>query len=140
MSLEFLHQALLKSQTQDQYLIFTSVPTGQFAKLSDDWSSVSKYCRFTFNAETGILIAKVIPSPAHELAIRSFDFLVSLELHAVNVYSEMRPLGSSTVTVGQWKKEPDCCWAPASAGTNLTFVVEIGRRQRKSPDYLMNGE
>lgn len=41
-SLEFLHQALLKNQTQDQYLIFTSVPTGQFAKLSDDRSSVNR--------------------------------------------------------------------------------------------------
>ena len=125
-SLGFLHQALLKNQTQDQYLIITSVPTDQFAKLSDDRSSVCKYCRFTFNTETGIFVAKVIPSPAHELAIRSFDILISLELRSMNIYSEMRPLGSSTITVGAWKKEPDCSWAPASASTNPTFVVEIG--------------
>ncbi|KAL4913673.1 hypothetical protein BDW62DRAFT_214054 [Aspergillus aurantiobrunneus] len=107
-SLECRHQALQQDQTRDQYLVFT------------------KYCRFSFNAETGILIAKVMPNPAHELAIRSFDLLVSLELRATNVHRDMRPFGSTTVTVGNWKKEADCCWAPASTNTRLSFVVEVG--------------
>ncbi|KAL4869476.1 hypothetical protein BDV12DRAFT_208562 [Aspergillus spectabilis] len=105
-SLECRQQALQQDQTQDQYLVFTS------------------YCRFSFNTETGILIAKVKPNPAHELAIRSFDLLISLELRAMNVYRDMRPFGSTTVTVGNWKKEADCCWAPASTNTRLSFVVE----------------
>jgi hypothetical protein len=78
------------------------------------------------HAETGTLIAKVMPNPAHELAIRSFDLLISLELRVMNIYHDMRPFGSTTVTVGNWKKEADCCWAPASTITRLSFVVEVG--------------
>ncbi|KAL4812559.1 hypothetical protein BDW67DRAFT_169926 [Aspergillus spinulosporus] len=63
---------------------------------------------------------------AHELAIRSFDSLISLELRAMNVHRDVKPLGSTTVTVGDWNKEADCCWAPASANTRLSFVVEVG--------------
>ncbi|KAL4983783.1 hypothetical protein BDW68DRAFT_168186 [Aspergillus falconensis] len=125
-SLECRQRALQQDQTRDQYLVFTSVPPAQSSKLSDDRARTSKYCRFSFNAETGLLITKVMPSPAHELAIRSFDFLISLELHAMNVYRDMRPFGSRTVTVGNWTKEADCCWAPASTSTRLSFVVEIG--------------
>ncbi|KAL5332410.1 hypothetical protein BJX70DRAFT_384225 [Aspergillus crustosus] len=125
-SLECRQRALQQDQTRDQYLVFTSVPPAQSSKLSDDRSRTSKYCRFSFNAETGILIAKVIPNPAHELTIRSFDLLISLELRAMNVYHDMRPFGSTTVTAGNWKKEADCCWAPASTNTRLSFVVEVG--------------
>ncbi|KAL4782093.1 hypothetical protein BJX76DRAFT_349638 [Aspergillus varians] len=106
--LEHHQQALQQDQTRGQYLVFT------------------KYSRFSFNAETGILIAKVMPNPAHELAIRSFDLLISLKLHVMNVHREVRPFGSTTVTVGNWKKEADCCWAPASTNTRLSFVVEVG--------------
>jgi hypothetical protein len=67
-----------------------------------------------------------MPNPAHELAIRSFDSLISLELRAMNVHRDVRPFGSTTVTVGNWKKEADCCWAPASTNARLSFVVEVG--------------
>ncbi|KAL4939670.1 hypothetical protein BDV06DRAFT_198355 [Aspergillus oleicola] len=125
-SLECRQQALQQNQTRDQYLVFTSVPPAQSLKLSDDRSRTSKYCRFSFNVGTGILIAKVMPNPAHELAIRSFDFLISLELRAINAYHHIKPVGSTTVMVGNWTKEADCCWAPASTLTRLSFVVEVG--------------
>lgn len=67
-----------------------------------------------------------MPNPAYELAIRSFDSLISLELRAMNVHRDLRRFGSTTVTVGNWKKEADCCWAPASTNARLSFVVEVG--------------
>lgn len=125
-TLEHCRRALQQDQIWDQYLVFTSVPPAQHARLIDDRSRTSKYSRFLYNAETGILIAKVMPSPAHELAIRSFDSLISLELRAMNVHDEVWPFGSTTVTVGNWKKEADCCWAPASTNARPSFVVEVG--------------
>ncbi|RDW69033.1 uncharacterized protein DSM5745_08793 [Aspergillus mulundensis] len=125
-SLEQRHRDLLQDRTRDQYLAFSSVTPAQSHEISDDQSRESKFCRFSFNTETGILVAKVMPSRAHGLAIRSFDFLISLELLAMNVYDDMRPFGSTTVTVGNWTKEADSCWAPASTDTKLSFVVEVG--------------
>ena len=58
-SLERRQRALQQDQTRDQYLVFTSVPPAQSSRLSDDRSRTSKYSRFFYNAETGILIAKV---------------------------------------------------------------------------------
>ncbi|KAJ5795228.1 hypothetical protein N7457_001827 [Penicillium paradoxum] len=69
-SLEHRRRALEQGQTQDQYLVFTSVPPAQSSRLSDDQSRTSKYSRIYFNAKTGIMIAKVMPNLAHELAIR----------------------------------------------------------------------
>ncbi|KKK24299.1 hypothetical protein AOCH_007787 [Aspergillus ochraceoroseus] len=67
-----------------------------------------------------------MPNPPHELAIRSFDLLVSLELHAMNAHLDVWSLGSTTVTIGNWRKEADCCWGPVSTNTRLSFVVEVG--------------
>ncbi|EAW13241.1 uncharacterized protein ACLA_016870 [Aspergillus clavatus NRRL 1] len=125
-SLECHQRALQQDQTRDQYLVFTSVPPKQLSKLSSEWSRTSKSSRFFTNAETRILIVKFMPGPAHELAIRRFDLLISLELRAMNVDNDMSSLGSTTVTVGNWTKEADCCWAPASPNVRLSFVVEVG--------------
>lgn len=65
-SLECSQRVLEQDQTQNQHLIFTSVPPEQSSKVGDDRARTSKYCRFAFNAETGLLIAKVMPNPAHE--------------------------------------------------------------------------
>jgi hypothetical protein len=123
--LEHRQRALQQDQTRNQYLVFTSVPPAQHSRLSDD-RRTSKNIRLLYNTETRILIAKVIPNPAHQLAIRSFDLLISLELHTMNVHHDVLPFGSTTVTVGNWKKEADCCWAPASTNLRLSFVVEVG--------------
>ena len=125
-SLESRQQALHQDQTRDQYLVFSSVPPVQSFRLSDDRSRTSKYCRFFFNAQTGTLIARVMPNLAHEFAIRSFESLIFLELRALNVHRAVRSFGSTTVTVGNWTKEADCCWAPASTNARLNFVVEVG--------------
>ncbi|KAJ5994947.1 hypothetical protein N7481_001924 [Penicillium waksmanii] len=125
-SLEHRQRALQQDQTWDQYLVFTSVPAAQHSRLSDDRSRTSKYSRLLYNTETRILIAKVMPNPAHELAIRSFDLLIFLELRAMNVHNDVLPFGSTTVTVGNWKKEADCCWAPASTNARPSFVMEVG--------------
>ncbi|KKK12842.1 hypothetical protein ARAM_001189 [Aspergillus rambellii] len=125
-SLEDRRQALYKDETRDQYFVFTSVSPAESCRLSDDQSRTSKYCRFSFNSETGILIVKVMPNPPHELAIRSFDLLVSHELQAMNAHLDVWSLGSTTVTIGNWRKEADCCWGPVSTNTRLSFVVEVG--------------
>ncbi|CAG8888512.1 unnamed protein product [Penicillium egyptiacum] len=105
-------------------------PPAQFSRLTDDRSRTSKYCRFSFNTETGLLIAKVLPKPAHELAIRLFDSLMTLRLHDMHVHDEVLPFGSTTVEAGKWKKEADSSWAPAS--TNMpSFVVEVGLSESK---------
>jgi hypothetical protein len=44
----------------------------------------------------------------------------------MNVDDDVWPLGSTTVTIGNWKKEADCCWAPTSTNARLSFVVEVG--------------
>ncbi|KAJ5562827.1 hypothetical protein N7461_001588 [Penicillium sp. DV-2018c] len=121
-SLKRRQRVLQQDQTRDQYLVFTSVPPA----LSDDRSRTSKYSRFCFNAETGILIAKVMPNSGHGLATRSFDPLISLELRAVNVHRNVRPFSSTTVTIGNREKGADCCWAPTSTNARLSFVVEVG--------------
>lgn len=78
-----------------------------------------------YNPETKILIVKVNPDPAHELAKSLFGSLIFLELRAMNVYDDVMPFGSATVTVGNWTKEADCCWAPASTNRKLSFVVGV---------------
>ncbi|KAL2797609.1 hypothetical protein BJX66DRAFT_323311 [Aspergillus keveii] len=78
-SLEQRRQAFYADQTRDQYLVFT------------------KYCRFSFNAETGILIAKICPNNAHESAKRAFDMLISRELHAMHPSSSWLETLSSSV-------------------------------------------
>ncbi|EPS34812.1 hypothetical protein PDE_09776 [Penicillium oxalicum 114-2] len=125
-SLERRQRELQQDQTRDQYLVFTSIPLALFCRLSDDRSRTSKYCRFSYNTETGILIAKIVPNSAHEVAIRSFDSIITLELRAMNIRREIRPLGSTTVTVGNWKKEADCSWAIVSTRSKPSFVVEVG--------------
>lgn len=125
-TLERQRQALQQDKSRDQYLIFTAVPTAEFSRLSDDRSRTSKYSRFSYNAETGTLVAKVMPAPEHEIAARAFELLVSLELVSMKLEGDVDLLGSTTVTIGSWKKEADCCWAPASKATDLSFVVEVG--------------
>jgi hypothetical protein len=125
-TLEHCQRALQQDQIWDQYLVFTSVPPAQHSRLSDDRSRTSKYSRLLYNTETRILIAKIMPNTAHELAIRLFDSLIFRKLGAMNVYDDVLPLGSTTVTVGNWKKEADSCWAPASTNARLSFVVEVG--------------
>lgn len=125
-SLERRRQALQEDRTRDQYIAFTSVPQAQSAKLSDDRSQSSKYCRFFFNTATGTLIAKIMPHPAHEAMIREFDYLILADLCAMNVRRDLLPLGSTTTTIGNWTKEADSSWTPSLTSLKLSFVVEIG--------------
>ncbi|PKY05409.1 hypothetical protein P168DRAFT_295869 [Aspergillus campestris IBT 28561] len=99
--------ALRRDQTRDQYI------TG-------------KYCRRFYHELTRTLLIKIMPNPAHELAAESFKSLVSVKLHALNIDDEVWPYGSTTVTGGGWKKQADCCWAPASTNASLSLVVEVG--------------
>ena len=83
-------------------------------------------CRFSYNLETGTLVAKVVPTRAYELAAAKFQTLIEFKLAAMNLDDEVEPLGSTTVTLGSWKKEADCSWAPGSRGIEFTLVVEVG--------------
>ncbi|KAJ5605817.1 hypothetical protein N7510_008598 [Penicillium lagena] len=125
-SLKRRHQQLRQDATRDQYLVFTSVPPAVSSRLSDEQSRTSKYCRFSYNETTGILIAKVMMlSPAHEHARSKFGHLVDSKLDAMNI-DEVWSLGSATVRIGNWTKQADCCWAPSPTLASLSFVVEVG--------------
>lgn len=106
-SLRRHQEALRLTQTSDQFLLFSSVTQEQASRLSDDRSQTSKFCRFSFNTKMGTLIAKVIPYPAHQTAIRLFDFLIMSELQALKIDDEVLPLGSTTVDIGNWTKDAD---------------------------------
>ncbi|KAJ5571753.1 hypothetical protein N7535_005413 [Penicillium sp. DV-2018c] len=125
-ALEQRQEELLQDRTRSQYLVFTSVPPAQAARLSDDSSETSKFARFSFNADEGILIARIVPNPEHQLAISRFSFLIADELSAMNVFDEMEPVGSATFVLGNWLKEADSSWGPAAANAKPTFVVEAG--------------
>lgn len=125
-SLEYRRQALQQRKTHDQYLLFTSVPKAEFSSLSEDLSQASKFCRFSYNSETGTLVTKVMPTPEHEIAAATFQNLIFLELHAMDLDDEVDTLNTMTVTIGSWKKQADCCWAPASQSTALSLVAEVG--------------
>ncbi|KAL2822039.1 hypothetical protein BJX63DRAFT_180906 [Aspergillus granulosus] len=126
--LEHRRQELQEDLTRDQFLVFTSVPPAQASKLSDERSRARYWCRFTFNTETGILIAKVMVSLPHDLAVRLFERIIFRELMAMNVDRELMPGGSTTHMIGNWTKEPDCSWAPGPRSKNPkpSFVVEVG--------------
>lgn len=124
-SLDRRQQELQQDTIQNQYLIFASVPQKLSDRLCDNQTPTSKFCRFFFNPETGLLIAKLMARPAHELAVRSFDLLVYHELHAINVQGHLKPFGSTRVTIGNWTKQADCCWSPTSSTDAMpSFVVD----------------
>lgn len=131
-SLDHRRQALYQGHTGDQYLVFTSIPAEQYSRLSDDRLRTRKYVRLLYNSETRILIAKVMPNPAHEFTVRSFDSLVSGALYAMGVENDVWNLGSTTVTIGAWKKEADCCWATAPTTASLSLVVEVSLSESAS--------
>ncbi|PLB41855.1 uncharacterized protein BDW47DRAFT_42233 [Aspergillus candidus] len=118
--------ALQRNQTLDQYIVFLSVPPAEFSILDNDHQRTGKYYRLFYHELTGTLLIKVMPNPAHELAAESFKSLVSVKLHALNIDDEVWPYGSTTVTGGGWKKQADCCWAPALTNASLSLVVEVG--------------
>ncbi|KAJ5542989.1 hypothetical protein N7461_008992 [Penicillium sp. DV-2018c] len=140
-ALEQRQEELLQDRTRSQYLVFTSVPPAQAARLSDDSSETSKFARFSFNADEGILIARIVPNPEHQLAISRFSFLIADELSAMNVFDEMEPVGSATFVLGNWLKEADSSWGPAAANAKPTFVVEAGLPEsaikRDAPEIIL---
>lgn len=44
----------------------------------------------------------------------------------MNLLAHMDPLGSTTTTVGNWKKEADCSWGPASTNAGPNLMGEQG--------------
>ncbi|KAL2814945.1 hypothetical protein BJX63DRAFT_431049 [Aspergillus granulosus] len=127
--LERRRQELVEDQTRDQFLVFTSVPPAQASELSDNRSRTSKYCRFTYNTATKILIAKVMPlSAAHEMTAGNVRDVMARERFAMDLDRELADLGSLTASIGDWTKEANCSWGPRPCGErpSLSFVVEIG--------------
>ncbi|KAF7163965.1 hypothetical protein CNMCM5623_008626 [Aspergillus felis] len=122
-TLESRREALAQDKSREQYLVYTAVLPEIHSKLIDNRSRTSKYCRFSYSEITGTLIAKVKANPEEGLAARSFDVLIGLELHSMGVDWDVDPLGSTTVTIGSWKKEADCSWGPVQYNTELNFVV-----------------
>ncbi|GIJ84339.1 hypothetical protein Asppvi_003179 [Aspergillus pseudoviridinutans] len=124
-TLDSRREALAQDKSREQYLVYTAVPPEVHSNITDDGSRTSKYCRFSYNETTRTLIAKVKASPEEDLAARSFDVLIGLELHSMGVDWDVDPLGSTTVTIGSWKKEADCSWGPVQFNTELNFVVIV---------------
>ncbi|KAJ5110285.1 hypothetical protein N7532_002930 [Penicillium argentinense] len=122
------HRELLKDETREQYLCFSSVPLPQASALSHEQSQVSKFCRFSFDIKTGTLVAKVMPGRIHEIAIRTFERLFLQEMDAINMGKEIEPSGSVIVNFDNWTNEADSCFSPTTPDTDppLTFIVEVG--------------
>ncbi|CAI7652285.1 unnamed protein product [Penicillium bialowiezense] len=125
-SLRKLQGLLLEGRHYDQYVVCTDVPPEIHSRLTDDASQLIKFCRFTYNITTRILISKIMPSRAHHVAIREFDYLIISELHRLNVKDEVWATGSATEEIGNWRKEADCSWATSGKPITLRFVVDVG--------------
>ncbi|KAK9319780.1 hypothetical protein V1517DRAFT_31319 [Lipomyces orientalis] len=67
-----------------------------------------------------------MPSPEYEAASRAFYDCIRDEILAMNLEHEVEPLGSTTVQIGNWKKEADECWALSTQNTQIKAVLEIG--------------
>jgi hypothetical protein len=48
------------------------------------------------------------------------------EIDAIDLDDELDVHGATRVSIGSWKKEADCCWAPALDNIQPTLVLEIG--------------
>ncbi|KAL3442200.1 hypothetical protein BJX65DRAFT_227833 [Aspergillus insuetus] len=125
-------QSLLHGHTQSDYLSFHPVCLEEYQNLSDDDSSTSKICRFTYDLDTKVLICKVMPSQAHERAIKFFDLLITLELHTMNLHKSVLNDGAARVEVGSWRKEADSCWRPRGATGKLGLVLEMGMSETRA--------
>jgi hypothetical protein len=104
----------------------------EFENLSDDESSTSKICRFTYDLDTKILICKVMPSQAYERAIKFFDLLITLELHTMSLHKSVLNDGAARVEIGSWRKEADSCWRPRGTTGKLSLVLEMGMFETKA--------
>ncbi|KAK9241876.1 hypothetical protein V1506DRAFT_525062 [Lipomyces tetrasporus] len=117
--------ALQKDTTRHQFLVFSNVPVSIASNLSDDSCRVSKFARLFYNVTTQTLIVKITPSPEHEAASLAFYDCIRDEISAMNLEHEVEPLGSTTVQIGDWKKEADECWAVSTQNTQITTILEI---------------
>jgi hypothetical protein len=109
------HQnALQKDKTRDQFLIFSNVPASVASNLSDDSCRVSKFAHMSYNTTIYLLIIKIIPSPGHEAASTEFSYYIRDEIVAMNLEDEIDALGSTTIQIGNRRKEADQCWASAA--------------------------
>lgn len=78
----------------------------------------------------------VVPDSAHEVATRRFDLLISNQQDVVNVRRDAIAIGSGTITIGNWTRDADCCWASLSTlstDPRLSVVVEVGLSVRTTP-------
>ena len=103
------------------------MPGTEFSSLQcDDLSPATKYCRLCYDSDTKTLVTKALPSPEHEIVTASLQILIAFQLHSMELDDEVDCLNSTTVGIGNWNKEADCCWAPAAQKTELSFVLEVG--------------
>ena len=103
------------------------MPGTEFSSLQcDDLSPATKYCRLCYDSDTKTLVTKALPSPEHEIVTASLQILIAFQLHSMELDDEVDCLNSTMIGIGNWKKEVDCCWAPAAQNTKLSFVLEVG--------------
>ncbi|KAL1966543.1 hypothetical protein VTN77DRAFT_4465 [Rasamsonia byssochlamydoides] len=124
--LEDRRLALETDKTRNHFLVFTNVPEHEVARLDNGSSRASKFARLSYNTVTQILIVKVMPRPEHDIASREFGYCIYDEVSAMNLRNEIDSLGSTTVQIGNWKKQADECWAPSQQATQLSAILEIG--------------
>ncbi|KAH8705065.1 hypothetical protein BGW36DRAFT_353490 [Talaromyces proteolyticus] len=115
--------ALYEDKTREQFVVVSKFPPSSLSKLDENFF---KFVRLSYNKNTQLAVFKVMYGTAHELACREFLYCIYDELTAMNVMRELDSLGTSTVTIGNWTKQADECWAPKAQDTNLRVIFEIG--------------
>jgi hypothetical protein len=67
-----------------------------------------------------------MPGLEHNATSQEFLFCVYNEIRAMNLENEIDSLRSSTMQIGNWRKEADECWGPSTQNLQLNAVLEIG--------------
>ncbi|KAI9040584.1 uncharacterized protein KD926_008151 [Aspergillus affinis] len=126
------YNSLQKLETSQQILKFRQVTVKEFNVLSADETRPCKFIKFQYHRPTETLLVKVMPGWDHEIIAALVRKMIDKQLMAMNVDDECLSLPSPLNDLGNWIKEPDLCWAPITASSKPTCVIEIGTSESAS--------
>lgn len=126
------YDSLQRLETSQQILKFRPVTEEEFNGLSADETRPCKFIKFHYHRPTELLFVKVMPGWDQEIIAALVRPMIDQQLTAMNVYVECLSLSSPRNELMNWIKEPDLCWAPKTASSKPTCVIEIGTSESTS--------